>query len=291
MSRPLPRYKQIEADLLAQIADGRYKKGSCIPPEQELAKQYGVSRVTMRKALEGLVAQGLLVRTPGAGTFVSRLPQAGKLPGVVSFADEMRAQGLTPRTEVTEFRLEPADGDTARRLGVEPGAPVYFFRRSQYADEVLFMLETSRMSAQEYPGISLPGPAKRQVPLFSAGAGPPGGVQPAHRHAHPGRRGHRQSLWHPGRHAAFAGREHHLSGRRPHPGLYRAGVQLAPLPAGVRAAVTGRRAGIQFARKRTGQLAVRQAGACGKGESPLRVRRPHFCHCRSRRISSARAMS
>ena len=109
----------------------------------------------MRKALEGLVAQGLLVRTPGAGTFVSRLPQAGKLPGVVSFADEMRAQGLTPRTEVTEFRLEPADGDTARRLGVEPGAPVYFFCRSQYADEVLFMLETSRMSAQEYPGISL----------------------------------------------------------------------------------------------------------------------------------------
>ena len=155
MSRPLSRYKQIEADLLAQTADGRYKKGSCIPPEQELAKQYGVSRVTMRKALEGLVAQGLLVRTPGAGTFVSRLPQAGKLPGVVSFADEMRAQGLTPRTEVTEFRLEPADGDTARRLGVEPGAPVYFFRRSQYADEVLFMLETSRMSAQEYPGISL----------------------------------------------------------------------------------------------------------------------------------------
>ena len=67
----------------------------------------------------------------------------------------MRAQGLTPRTEVTEFRLEPADGDTARRLGVEPGAPVYFFCRSQYADEVLFMLETSRMSAQEYPGISL----------------------------------------------------------------------------------------------------------------------------------------
>lgn len=155
MARPTPRYKQIEADLLAQIAGGQYQKGSCIPPEQALARQYGVSRVTMRKALEGLVAQGLLVRTPGAGTFVAQLPQAGKLPGVVSFADEMRAQGLTPRTAVTEFRLQPADEDTARCLGIQPGAPIYFFRRSQYADEVLFMLETSRMSAEAYPGVSL----------------------------------------------------------------------------------------------------------------------------------------
>ena len=83
MARTLPQYKCIEGDLLEQIQAGVYKKGDHIPPEQTLSRQYGVSRVTVRKALENLVEQGILKRTPGAGTFVEKLPLTGKLPGLI----------------------------------------------------------------------------------------------------------------------------------------------------------------------------------------------------------------
>lgn len=118
MARTLPQYKCIEGDLLEQIQAGVYKKGDHIPPEQTLSRQYGVSRVTVRKALENLVEQGILKRTPGAGTFVEKLPLTGKLPGLIGFSEEMKAQGLAPSTRVTEFRLEAADAATARRLRI-----------------------------------------------------------------------------------------------------------------------------------------------------------------------------
>ena len=153
MARTLPQYKCIEGDLLEQIQAGVYKKGDHIPPEQTLSRQYGVSRVTVRKALENLVEQGILKRTPGAGTFVEKLPLTGKLPGLIGFAEEMKAQGLEPSTRVTEFRLETADAATARRLRIADGAPVFFFRRAQYADGEL--LEATHMSAVDFSGISV----------------------------------------------------------------------------------------------------------------------------------------
>lgn len=155
MARTLPQYKCIEGDLLEQIQAGVYKKGDHIPPEQTLSRQYGVSRVTVRKALENLVEQGILKRTPGAGTFVEKLPLTGKLPGLIGFSEEMKAQGLAPSTRVTEFRLETADAATARRLRIADGAPVFFFRRAQYADGELFMLEATHMSAVDFSGISV----------------------------------------------------------------------------------------------------------------------------------------
>lgn len=155
MGRSTPQYKRIEADLLAKIDSGAYKKGTCIPPEQALSAEYGVSRVTVRKALETLTEQGILSRTPGVGTFVARLPLTGKLPGLMGFAEEMRTQGLVPRAQVTEFRLAQADEATARRLRIAPLAPVYFFKRSLFADEALFMLESTFMSAVDFPGVSI----------------------------------------------------------------------------------------------------------------------------------------
>lgn len=77
MARTLPQYKCIEGDLLEQIQAGVYKKGDHIPPEQTLSRQYGVSRVTVRKALENLVEQGILKRTPGAALLWKSCPSRG----------------------------------------------------------------------------------------------------------------------------------------------------------------------------------------------------------------------
>lgn len=69
MKYKTPQYKRIERDISEKISSGYYSVGNSLPTEQELGKQYGVSRVTVRKALDNLVAKDLLIRTPGVGTF------------------------------------------------------------------------------------------------------------------------------------------------------------------------------------------------------------------------------
>lgn len=67
----MAQYKQIENDILDKISTCFYKKNDMIPTELELARNYNVSRVTVRRATDNLVAKGLLYRTPGVGTFVT----------------------------------------------------------------------------------------------------------------------------------------------------------------------------------------------------------------------------
>ena len=74
MKYKTPQYKRIERDISEKISSGYYSVGNSLPTEQELGKQYGVSRVTVRKALDNLVAKDLLIRTPGVGTFVKQTP-------------------------------------------------------------------------------------------------------------------------------------------------------------------------------------------------------------------------
>jgi GntR family transcriptional regulator len=72
---PIPLYSQLEHDLVGRIAAGFYPTGSCLPTEEQLGQQYGVSRITVRKALCALIARGLIVRRRGVGTFVVEQPR------------------------------------------------------------------------------------------------------------------------------------------------------------------------------------------------------------------------
>jgi len=69
-----PRYLKLQADLSAQISDGRIRPGASLPSEEDLCRAYGVSRTTVRKALDGLRERQLVESRRGAGTFVSRRP-------------------------------------------------------------------------------------------------------------------------------------------------------------------------------------------------------------------------
>lgn len=151
----IAQYKQIENDLLQKINLGYYKKDDLIPTELELSNTYHVSRVTVRKATDNLVARGLLSRVAGVGTFVCHPAVTSNPSSVQGFSEVMAQQGITVRTELPAFMLQNAPANIASILGIETGEPIYFIERIRYADEKIFQFETTYMSSRLYPDISI----------------------------------------------------------------------------------------------------------------------------------------
>src|SRR5439155_17907867 len=114
--------KQSEAR--AQVLDliDRLGVGEAIPSERRLTVDLGMSRLTVRAALDELVREGYLVRRRGAGTFVGE-PKVAKGMDASSFTDDMRARGLTPASRTIELRVIPAGARLGRMLHVSPSEP------------------------------------------------------------------------------------------------------------------------------------------------------------------------
>ncbi len=109
----LPMYARIEADLRGDIASGRLGLGSRAPTESELSARYGVARMTVRHALDGLVAAGLLARKRGVGTFVARTKTERVSSRLLGFHEDAVAHGMRPNTRVLTQQTEAlghADG-------------------------------------------------------------------------------------------------------------------------------------------------------------------------------------
>jgi len=136
--------------------------GTRIPSERELAAEWGVARMTARKAIETLTAEGWLDRRHGSGTYVAHPPDA-RTRGLTSFTRAMRQRGLRPSTEVLDFRHSPADAATAERLQIAPGDDVVAFTRLRLADDEPVGVETTWMPGALVPGLT---PAALEGSLF-----------------------------------------------------------------------------------------------------------------------------
>lgn len=114
---PRPKHAQL-TDLLAELAVTELGPDAAIPSERDLMATYAVSRATVRKAIDTLVADGLLHRSHGKGTFVAR-PRLESRLHLASFSQDMRRRGLTPSTRALDVQRErpPADVAEALRLG------------------------------------------------------------------------------------------------------------------------------------------------------------------------------
>ena len=148
-------YKQIENDLLQKINMGYYQPNDLIPTELELSNTYNVSRVTVRKATDNLVAKGLLKRTVGVGTFVTH-PSVSSNPSFIQgFSSAMDSQGIKVHTDVPVFMIQKAPANIASILKIEPNESIYYIERIRYANEEIFQIETTYMSTRLYPDISI----------------------------------------------------------------------------------------------------------------------------------------
>jgi GntR family transcriptional regulator len=149
----LPLYRRIQQDLRERIGRGELAPGAQLETEQELMARYEVSRATVRQALAGLVADGLLEVRRGLGTFVRPAVMEHRLGGFYSFSREIERHGRTPGTRVRSLRVQPADERVADVLGVSPGTAVVALARIRLADEDPIVTETSYLPAERFPGL------------------------------------------------------------------------------------------------------------------------------------------
>src|SRR3954471_4567498 len=125
----------VRGELRRAIVDGEFQVGVKLPNEERLCDRFGVSRVTIREAVRGLIEDGYVVRRQGSGTFVTRRPLLrNSLDVNFSYTEYLEDAGAEPATEVLGAQLISADSEVATDLGVEVGAPLVEVRRIRTAD-------------------------------------------------------------------------------------------------------------------------------------------------------------
>ena len=149
----LPLYRQIEEAVRERIRSGELQPGAQVATETELMVEYGVSRATVRQALAGLVAEGLLEIRRGLGTFVTAPRFEHTIGGFYSFRREIERHGLQPGTKVLDLRTVPAVEVVAESLGIPAGTRVVALRRLRLAGPDPLVVETSHLPATRFPGL------------------------------------------------------------------------------------------------------------------------------------------
>jgi GntR family transcriptional regulator len=140
--------RELVLDLVDQL-----EVGQAIPSERQLSADLGVSRLTVRAALEDLVREGYLVRRRGAGTFVSE-PKIAQELTMTSFTDDMRERGMRPASRTLELRISPAGARLGRLLHVSPSEPIVIARRLRLADGESMAIETLHVRDAFIPGLT-----------------------------------------------------------------------------------------------------------------------------------------
>ena len=131
-SSPVPLYFQVAQHLEHMIESGELPMGTRLENEIDLADQLGLSRQTMRRAIEYLVGRGLLLRKRGIGTQVVQAKVTREVE-LTSLYDDLAKTGRDPSTTVVSFSTEPAPDALAAELGLAAGTPVYVFERLRFA--------------------------------------------------------------------------------------------------------------------------------------------------------------
>lgn len=149
MASTAPKYVALAARLREQVA--RQAVGTPVPSERDLASETGVSRMTARKAIELLVAEGRVTREVGRGSFVAR--PALSLPlTLTSFTEGVRQRGMTPSARVIEAVTAPAR-ELAAIFGIDEDEPLVRLTRVRLADERPMALERASLLASAAPGL------------------------------------------------------------------------------------------------------------------------------------------
>lgn len=122
---PIAPYARVKQHLKDHLSSGRWPPGTLMPSESELVAQFGVSRMTVTRAMRELLAEGLVARVQGVGTFAAQMNRVSSTLTIRDLHEEIEGRGHRHHVEIHLVREEAATVTVARQLGVAPGKPVF----------------------------------------------------------------------------------------------------------------------------------------------------------------------
>jgi GntR family transcriptional regulator len=151
---PLPKYHRVKEALQERLAAGTWAPGALIPSEPELCREFGVSRITVRKAVGDLVHEGRLYTVQGKGTFVSKPKlQERFVQRAFGIYEDMERRGLRLTTVVLRQEVIPAPAEVADRLGLRPGERVHVLARLRSVQDEKILVSTTYIPEALCPGL------------------------------------------------------------------------------------------------------------------------------------------
>lgn len=149
----VPLYQQIYEILYEKIIQNEWKPGTLVPPESSLMETYDVSRITVRKAFDMLVQDGLVYRKPGKGTLVAHRKLEHNLSRIVSFTEDMKQRGFQTSTKVLLSGVGKATEHIAQALHIAPDEELAYLKRLRMADDEPMCIEESYLIHRYFQGI------------------------------------------------------------------------------------------------------------------------------------------
>ena len=149
------RFRAVADDLRREIGEGRFAKAQRLPGERELAESFGVSRATLRRAMELLVDEGLLVQRHGAGAFIRRASPMVDQPfsRLTGFSELMRLRGFNPSSRNLDVGVFLPSPEEMTSLGIGPEETIVRLSRLRLADDVPMAIEHTAAPSRFLPDI------------------------------------------------------------------------------------------------------------------------------------------
>ena len=165
-SSGLPLYKEVKRQIVQALSAGEWKPGDMIPSEKQLCARYGVSIGTLRKAIDELAAENILVRHQGRGTFVAVHNRGPRLFRFFNLIDS-DGRRTYPQLEIIGFTKGRADKAVAGRLGIAVGARTYRIATVRSIDGQPLLTEDITLSQALFPGLTAEQVHQRPSTLYN----------------------------------------------------------------------------------------------------------------------------
>lgn len=149
----IPLYEQLRTVIRQEIVSGAYAAGERMPSETELENRFGVSRITVRRAIEDLEKDGLLERKQGRGTFVIYNKVKSNMDSIMGFTDSMVRMGRTPRRTILSKKVIKAGRKLADILGINKEDSVIELKRVLCDEEQALLYDESYYPCARFPDL------------------------------------------------------------------------------------------------------------------------------------------